>query len=165
MLLSGNNIQLYTILYVTRVILLPRFWNHFRQMWRSEGIPRLQSWNILLQRLTTVQLSQGSDVFRWNLHGNGKFSVDSMYRALIQSGVAVNNNKKIWKMKIPLKNKIFAWYLRRGVILNKDNLIKWKPAMCLLSSWWDNKIFILPMQIGSFYMVSHPDSFWLISSL
>ena len=27
-------------------------------------------------------------------------------------------------MKIPLKNKIFAWYLHRGVILTKDNLIK-----------------------------------------
>ena len=50
--------------------------------------------------------------------------MDSMYRALIQSDVTVVNNKKIWKMKIPLKNKIFAWYLRRGVILTKDNLIK-----------------------------------------
>ena len=48
----------------------------------------------------------------------------SMYRALIQSDVPVDNNNKIWKMKIPLKNKIFAWYLRRGVILTKDNLIK-----------------------------------------
>ena len=27
-------------------------------------------------------------------------------------------------MKIPLKNKMFVWYLRRGVILTKDNLIK-----------------------------------------
>ena len=27
-------------------------------------------------------------------------------------------------MKIPLKNKKFAWYLRRGVILTKDNLAK-----------------------------------------
>uniref|UniRef100_A0A453CQN9 Reverse transcriptase zinc-binding domain-containing protein n=1 Tax=Aegilops tauschii subsp. strangulata TaxID=200361 RepID=A0A453CQN9_AEGTS len=86
--------------------------------------PRLQSWYILLQRLSMVQLSYGSDVFRWNLHENGKFSVESMYRALIQSDVPVDNNKKIWKMKIPLKNKIFAWYLRRGVILTKDNLIK-----------------------------------------
>ena len=86
--------------------------------------PRLQSWNILLQRLFAVQLSQGSDLFRWNLHGNGQFSVESMYRALIQSDVPVDINKKIWKMKIPLKNKIFAWYLRRGVILTKDNLIK-----------------------------------------
>jgi hypothetical protein len=27
-------------------------------------------------------------------------------------------------MKIPLKTKIFYWYLRRGVILTKDNLVK-----------------------------------------
>jgi hypothetical protein len=27
-------------------------------------------------------------------------------------------------MKIPLKNNFFAWYLRRGVILTKDNLIE-----------------------------------------
>jgi hypothetical protein len=27
-------------------------------------------------------------------------------------------------MKIPLKTKIFGWYLRRGVILTKDNLAK-----------------------------------------
>ena len=86
--------------------------------------PRLQSWNILLQRLSTVHLSHGPDVFRWNLHGNGKISVDSMYRALIQSDVPVDNNKKIWKMKIPLKNKMFAWYFHCGVILTKDNLIK-----------------------------------------
>jgi hypothetical protein len=25
-------------------------------------------------------------------------------------------------MKIPLKTKVFVWYLRRGVILTKDNL-------------------------------------------
>ena len=27
-------------------------------------------------------------------------------------------------MKIPLKTKVFAWYLRRGVILTKDTLAK-----------------------------------------
>ena len=55
---------------------------------------------------------------------NGKFSVDSMYKALIQPDMPVDNNHKFWKMKIPLKNKVFAWYLRRGVILTKDNLAK-----------------------------------------
>lgn len=35
---------------------------------------RLQPWNILLQRLSMVQLSHESDIFRWNLHGNGQFS-------------------------------------------------------------------------------------------
>ena len=47
-----------------------------------------------------------------------------MYRALVQSDVPVDNNKKIWKMKIPLKNKIFAWYLCCGVIVTQDNLIR-----------------------------------------
>jgi hypothetical protein len=35
-----------------------------------------------------------------------------MYNTLISSDLPVLDNKKIWKMKIPLKNKIFAWYLR-----------------------------------------------------
>jgi hypothetical protein len=47
-----------------------------------------------------------------------------LYNALILPDSLVYDNKKIWKMKIPLKNKIFAWYLCRGVILTKDNLIK-----------------------------------------
>lgn len=33
-----------------------------------------------------------------------------------------------WKAKLPLKIKIFLWYLKWGVILTKDNLVKrrWK---------------------------------------
>jgi hypothetical protein len=85
---------------------------------------RQTSWQELLQRLELVQLTQGPDVFRWNLTGNGSFSVASMYNALIQPELPVDNNSKIWKMKIPLRTKIFAWYLRRGVILTKDNLAK-----------------------------------------
>ena len=43
---------------------------------------------------------------------------------MIQPVQPVVNNKAIWKMKMPLKTKVFAWYLRRGVILIKDNLAK-----------------------------------------
>jgi hypothetical protein len=39
---------------------------------------RLVSWNALLQRLANVHLQEGPDEFRWNLHENGKFSVESM---------------------------------------------------------------------------------------
>jgi hypothetical protein len=85
---------------------------------------RLVAWNALLQRLANVQLSPGSDEFRWSLLKNGQFSVDSMYNALIHPLVPVVNNKMIWKMKIPLKTKVFGWYLRRGVILTKDNLAR-----------------------------------------
>jgi hypothetical protein len=47
-----------------------------------------------------------------------------MYEALIQPIQPVYNIKTIWKLRIPLKTKVFAWYLRRGVILTKDNLAK-----------------------------------------
>jgi hypothetical protein len=70
--------------------------------------PRLQSWNSLLQRLDSIQLSTGTDEFRWNLHPNGKFFVGSLYKAIIQSDILVNNNKKIWKMKKPLETKKFG---------------------------------------------------------
>jgi hypothetical protein len=41
-------------------------------------------------------------------HESGKFSVDSMYKGLIQPDFLANNNKKIWKMEIPLKTKILS---------------------------------------------------------
>jgi hypothetical protein len=87
---------------------------------------RLLDWNALLQRLANVHLQPGHDEFRWNLHENGKFSVASMYNALIHPDVPIDtpNNNKLWKLKIPLRIKVFGWYLRKGVILTKDNLAK-----------------------------------------
>jgi hypothetical protein len=96
--------------------------------------PRLVSWESLRQRLANVQLTDGNDEFHWNLLENGKFSVASLYNALTLSDLPVLDNKKIWKMKIPLKNKVFSWYLHWGVILTKDNLLKWnwhRSKMCV----------------------------------
>jgi hypothetical protein len=42
-------------------------------------------------------------------------------RVFILAGL---HGKSISKMKTPLKIKVFAWYLRRGVILTKDKLVK-----------------------------------------
>jgi hypothetical protein len=75
---------------------------------RSLIEPRQALWNDLLQRLDSVHLIQGSDVFRWNLIENDIFRVACMYNALIQHEVPIDNNKKIWKMKTPLKTKVFA---------------------------------------------------------
>ena len=38
---------------------------------------RLEAWNALLGRLAMIQLSTGTDEFRWTLTDNGRFSVDS----------------------------------------------------------------------------------------
>jgi hypothetical protein len=52
--------------------------------------------------------------------GSGVFLVASMYNALIHPDILVHNN---W-VKISLKMKMFAWYLRRGMIITKDNHAK-----------------------------------------
>ena len=44
-------------------------------------------------------------------------------QALLHTDIP-NINKLIWKMKASLKIKNFLWYLRREVILTKDNLVK-----------------------------------------
>jgi hypothetical protein len=87
---------------------------------------RLVFWHVLLQRLANIQLQPGYDKFHWNLHENGKFSVASMHNALILPNVPIDsvNSKKLWKLKILLRIKVFGWYLRKGVILTKDNLAK-----------------------------------------
>jgi hypothetical protein len=69
---------------------------------------RLAAWNALLQCLASIKLSTAPDEFRWNLHKNDKVTVDSMYNALINRHIPVDDNKMIWKMKIPLKTKVFG---------------------------------------------------------
>jgi hypothetical protein len=90
---------------------------------------KLVAWNELRQKLVNIPLTQDQDIFHWNLHPIGQFSVKSLYLALIKEEVP-NLNKRLWRIKAPLKIKIFLWYLRRGVLLTKDNLAKrnWKGS-------------------------------------
>ena len=94
--------------------------------WRRDLIGiKLVIWNNLVSRLSTIVLSQQRNGFKWNLDHTCVFSVKSHYLGLInQNTPSPNQNKRILKLKSPLKIKIFLWYLRRGVILTKDNLAK-----------------------------------------
>jgi hypothetical protein len=53
-----------------------------------------------------------------------------MYRALAVPNILPHNHA-IWKLKLPLKVKVFIWYLIKGVVLTKDNLVKrrWKGSL------------------------------------
>ena len=86
----------------------------------------LRSWNQIVSSLHDVNLQAGRDVFVRTLHSSGQFSVRTFYAVLISNGVRVS--QEIWKAKIPTKIIIFLWYLKKGVILTKDNLCRcnWK---------------------------------------
>jgi hypothetical protein len=91
--------------------------------WRDLIGPKFAAWNNLLPCIFNIELAHEQDEFHQNLNPNGKFSVKSHYQALLHTDIP-NINKLIWKVKAPLKIKIFLWHLRRGVILTKDNLVK-----------------------------------------
>jgi hypothetical protein len=77
-----------------------------------------------------VQLMDQRDTFHWTLHQHGHFTVRSMYKVLAANNVMPQNHI-IWKLKIPLKIKIFMWYLFKGIALTKDNLARrrWKGSL------------------------------------
>jgi hypothetical protein len=62
-----------------------------------------------------ARLNGEEDKFRWGLSQNGVFRVRSMYKAMILKNIW--DNMILWKLKLPLKIKIFLWYLNKGVTL------------------------------------------------
>jgi hypothetical protein len=94
-------------------------------------------WHNLVHRIMNVCLNNHKDVFRWNLHQNQKLSVHSMYLALICNGMIIRNTL-IWKLKIPLKIKIFMWYIYKevGGSFNERQFgktkLEWGKAMLFL---------------------------------
>ena len=91
----------------------------FRRVLRGQN---LNNWNRIVSSIADVQLSEDPDFFYWSLHSSGQFSVKSMYAALVNNGVSVSQD--IWRAKLPTKIKVFMWYLKNGVILTKDNLVR-----------------------------------------
>ena len=63
-----------------------------------------------------VQLSQQPDQLRWKLTRTGEFTVKSMYLDVINSS-SIPSSKYVWKVKVPLKIKVFMWFVHKQVIL------------------------------------------------
>jgi hypothetical protein len=80
-------------------------------------------WLHLVQQLINVDLTNEKDNFTWNLTTSGTFTVKSMYLDLLNDDTKYLK-KYIRKMKVPLKIKVFMWFLHRKVILTKDNLAR-----------------------------------------
>uniref|UniRef100_A0A452YEE1 Reverse transcriptase zinc-binding domain-containing protein n=1 Tax=Aegilops tauschii subsp. strangulata TaxID=200361 RepID=A0A452YEE1_AEGTS len=70
---------------------------------------RWDAWLHLVRHLMDAQLSQQPDQLCWKLTKNGEFSVKSMYLDVINSSI-VPRSKHVWKVKVPLKIKVFMWF-------------------------------------------------------
>ena len=110
-------------------------------------------WNNLVSRLSTIVLSQQRDGFKWNLDHTDVFPVKSHYLGLINQNTP-NLNTRIWKLKAPLKIKIFLWYFRRGVIHIKDNLAKrnWQGT--------NNVVSVMKMKRYNIYFLTADSREW-----
>ena len=62
----------------------------------------------------TVNLNDEHDRFVWELTTNGKFTVKYMYEDLMSDHTPYLR-KYLWKVKVPLKIKIFMWFLSNKV--------------------------------------------------
>jgi hypothetical protein len=66
----------------------------------------LREWLGLVAQISQVQLKEDSDFFKCNLTKSGLFTIRSLYHHLIDKHPPFQH-RKIWKMRIPLKIKIF----------------------------------------------------------
>jgi hypothetical protein len=96
------------------------------------------AWIHLVQRLLSINLNDEEDKFVWKLSDSGSFSVKSMYTD-IMNGHTVYLKKYIWKLKVPLKIRIFMWFLQQKVILTKDNLSKRNWHGCKKCAFCDHE--------------------------
>ena len=70
-------------------------------------------WIQLVSLVMNTVLTESNDTFVWGLTKNSNFTVKSFYNDLMQAD-RIPDNCIGWKLKVPLKVKIFMWYLRRS---------------------------------------------------
>lgn len=80
-------------------------------------------------------LTAAQDDVKWILTSTQQFSVKSMYQKLKEESRNTVIIRKVWKMKVPPRIKIFGWLTYHEKILTAENLQKrgWNLAsMCVL---------------------------------
>lgn len=66
--------------------------------------------------LNNVQVSTAPDNIRWAMEKSGEFTTKSFYKYMLNPVVSFTPMSEMWKIKIPLKVKLFMW------LLNKDRI-------------------------------------------
>lgn len=80
---------------------------------RSLVANNLIAWQQIVTRLMSIQLSNTRDTLRWSLNQNVVFKVRSMDWVKPNANVPLCHHD-VWKLKLPLKIKVFMWYMIKG---------------------------------------------------
>jgi hypothetical protein len=91
----------------------------FRRMLYGET---LQQWYEVKRLVDEFQLGDEPDRVKWKIGCRGTFRVKDLYLQLRAEGSFPQ--KFLWKIKIPMKVRIFLWEVLKNSILTKDNLLK-----------------------------------------
>ncbi|KAG2602690.1 hypothetical protein PVAP13_5KG712901 [Panicum virgatum] len=82
---------------------------------RSFGAHEVAEWEELGDTLRDVILCPGKDKPIWTLEKNGCYSTKSMYRFFTFRGVLSKRLDKLWKSKLPMKQKsLCGWRCMKG---------------------------------------------------
>ncbi len=106
-------------------------------------------------------LSKGSVRWRWDRSEN--FSVKSLYLFLQNGGVSDHRFHELWRIRFPLKVKIFAWLVLRGRVSTLDRLRKrgWTGAsscvFCQVEDETVDHLFLGCCVTRSIFLGSFPD--------
>ena len=73
---------------------------------------KLRMWLEVVTLLVNVNLIDGEDFWEWKPGSNSVFSVKAMYNDLMVAEY-VHVVSPIWKLKVPLKIKVFLWYPKK----------------------------------------------------
>ncbi len=74
--------------------------------------------------MSDISTRDDLDKIRWRWDTSGRFSVKSLYCFLQNGGVADRRFVHLWKIRAPLKVKIFVWLVLGKRVLTADNLLK-----------------------------------------
>lgn len=94
---------------------------------RNFGENELEEWSMFLTNTQGVRLNDEEDNVIWALDESKSFSTRSLYRFLSFQGAISPWLSTIWKVKVPLKIKIFLWQMRHG---------KLPGGVCLKGQGW-----------------------------
>jgi hypothetical protein len=91
---------------------------------RSVSAQIMRQWWEVVQIVESLHFPNERDAIIWQYNSTGKYSVQSLYAIVNDTGVIQVFTLVMWKIHVPPRLHIFLWLLANNKILTRDNLAK-----------------------------------------